>query len=344
MNELTPARLRALKHDATMRPFDLAAQLGLPEAALVEAELGLEATRIDPTLGRLIPAIQSLGEVMALTRNRSCVIEKIGTYNAFHDGDHAAMTLDPEIDMRFFPRHWVHAYAVAAEGKDGTRRSIQIFDAAGDAVHKVHLRATSDLDAWARLVADLAVEDQASLSDFGPRAAPEGARIVEARAQELRDEWLRMTDTHQFNTLVRRVKMNRLGAYRVVGAPMARPLAVEAVPQLLDAVRDQDQQVMLFVGNMGCIEIHSGPVRNVKPMGPWLNVLDERFNLHLRGDHVAEVWLVDKPTKRGPAISVEAFDAAGELIFQCFGMRAEKGGDTEGWARLVAGLPAGETL
>lgn len=119
MTELTPSRLREIKRDATVRPFDLATQLGLSEAALVEAELGFGATRIDPTLGRLFPAIQKLGEVMALTRNRSCVIEKVGTYNDFHDGEHAAMTLDAEIDMRMFPRHWAHAYAVETEGKDG---------------------------------------------------------------------------------------------------------------------------------------------------------------------------------------------------------------------------------
>jgi putative hemin transport protein len=95
---------------------------------------------------------------------------------------------------------------------------------------------------------------------------------------------------------------------------------------------------MIFVGNEGCIQIHSGLVNRIAPMGPWQNVLDPRFNLHLRADHVAEVWLVDKPTKRGAAISVEAFDDQGALIYQCFGMRADRGGDPEGWVRLVEGL------
>lgn len=340
MNDLTPARLRELKRDATVRPYDLAEQLGLSEAALVEAELGYGATRIDPTLARLIPAVQKLGEVMALTRNRSCVIEKIGTYNDFHDGEHAAMTLDAEIDMRMFPRHWAHAYAVEAQGADGPRRSVQVFDASGGAVHKVHLRSGSDLAAWGELVAELALPDQVGMSDFAPRAVPEGARVSEDRAVTLREEWAKMTDTHQFNTLVRRLKMNRLGAYRIAGAPFARPLRVEAVPSLLERVQAEGLKVMLFVGNMGCIEIHSGPVQTLKPMGPWLNVLDDRFNLHLRADHVAEVWLVDKPTKRGAAISVEAFDEMGNLIFQCFGVRPDKGGDPDAWARLVQSLPA----
>ncbi|TJZ82778.1 hypothetical protein FA740_14305 [Paracoccus hibiscisoli] len=149
-----------------------------------------------------------------------------------------------------------------------------------------------------------------------------------------------MTDTHQFNTLVRRRKMNRLGAYRVVGAPHARRLAVAASDALFHGVRDRVLAVMLFVGNMGCIQIHSGPVQVLTLAGPWLNVMDARFNLHLRADHVAEVWAVFKPTKRGEALSVEAFDAQGALIYQCFGMRADRGGDPDAWAQLVAGLPA----
>lgn len=339
MNDLTPARLRELKRDATLRSYDLAAQLGVPEAALVEVDLGLGVTRIDATPGKLIPIVQKLGDVMALTRNRSCVIEKIGTYNDFHNGEHAAMTLDAEIDLRIFPRHWTHAYAIEVTVDDNTRRSVQVFDAAGDAVHKVHLRDESDLKAWAALVGDLAKPDQTGLSKFSTRAEPEGPRISEDRADTLRAEWAKMTDTHQFNTLVRRLKMNRLGAYHVAGQPYARRLQTDTVPLLLERVQAGGEKVMLFVGNNGCIEIHSGQIEVLKPSGPWLNVLDGRFNLHLRGDHVAEVWLVDKPTKRGAAISVEAFDEAGEIIFQCFGMRPEKGGNAESWAELVAGLP-----
>lgn len=341
MNDLSPARLRELRRESTLRPHDLAASLGIPEAALVAAELGHGVTRIDPAPGRLIPLVEALGEVMALTRNRSCVIEKIGTYREFHDGAHAAMTLDDEIDLRIFPRHWVHGFAVEAPGKDGIRRSVQVFDAAGDAVHKIHLREGSDLDAWTALTAALALPEQSPPESYPPRAAPEGARMVPDHADTLRSEWARMTDTHQFNTLTRRLKMNRLGAYRLVGAPHASQLAVAAVPALFERVQDSGERVMIFVGNMGCIEIHSGRFENLKPMGPWLNVLDPRFDLHLRADHVAEVWAVDKPTKRGPAISVEAFDAEGELIFQCFGMRPEKGGDPDSWAALVASLPAG---
>ena len=73
---------------------------------------------------------------MALTRNEACVIEKDGMYSDYHPGEHATMTLNEGIDLRMFPRHWAHAYAVEEETEAGCRRSVQVFDAAGDAVHK----------------------------------------------------------------------------------------------------------------------------------------------------------------------------------------------------------------
>jgi putative hemin transport protein len=75
-------------------------------------------------------------------------------------------------------------------------------------------------------------------------------------------------------------------------------------------------------------------------MGPWFNVLDPYFNLHLRADKVAQVWLVRKPTKRGDAISVEAFDRDGHLILQIFGKRAEAATDTGAWDAIATGLAA----
>ena len=56
---------------------------------------------------------------------------------------------------------------------------------------------------------------------------------------------------------------------------------------------------MIFVSSRGCIQIHTGEVRKLLPMGPWFNVMDPNFNLHLREDHVASAWVVKKPTTDG---------------------------------------------
>ena len=155
----------------------------------------------------------------------------------------------------------------------------------------------------------------------------------------LRAEWRRMTDTHQFLRLVSKMKMNRLGAYRIAGAPFVRALEPNAVDTMLARLAETGIAVMVFVGNRGCIQIHSGPVETLKPMGPWQNVMDPGFNLHLRRDHINEVWAVEKQTRAGPTISVEAFDATGGLILQVFGLRKETGDHRAAFAEMVAELP-----
>jgi putative hemin transport protein len=338
----SPDEIRAARaENPKLRDRDLADRLGISEAALVAADTGRGVTRIAAHPDALAPRLAALGEVMALTRNDSAVHEKVGVYANYTPGQHAAMVVTEEIDLRIFPRHWVHAFAVERAGEGGVRRSLQVFDAAGDAVHKVHLRGGSDLAAWEALVADLATSEQAETLAAEAREPVEVAKADPSKADLLRQEWRRMTDTHQFLRLVSKLRMNRLGAYRIAGAPFARPLAPQAVNAALEAVAAAGIPFMLFVGNRGCIQIHSGPIQTLQPLGPWQNVMDPGFNLHLRRDHIAEVWAVEKPTARGPAISIEAFDATGGLILQAFGYRKEREGidHTAPWSGIVAGLP-----
>ena len=323
----------------TGRARDIAQKLGLREAHLIASRVGHGATAIAAHPDRLFPALSHLGTCMALTRNESCVIEIDGRYDNFHAGEHAAMTLEPGLDMRMFPRHWVHGYAFVEDTENGPRRSIQVFDAAGDAVHKTYLRPASDLAGWDALLSDLALPQQADSIDVTERTLPEGAKSAPEKRDILLSEWRRLTDTHQFLRLCAKLKMNRLGAYRIASAEFVRALTPAAIPAMLQAVEASGAHVMTFVGNAGCIEIHSGPFANLKAMGPWENVLDPGFNLHLRQDHVAEVWAVQKPTKRGNALSVEAFDAEGNLIFQVFPVAKDGNDHRAPWAEIVAALP-----
>jgi len=93
---------------------------------------------------------------------------------------------------------------------------------------------------------------------------------------------------------------------------------------------------MCFVGNRGCLQIFCGSVHRIEMRGPWLNVLDPGFNLHLRTDLVASAWVVRKPTRlRGMITSLELFDAAGGLVCQLFGARPPGEGERTAWRALL---------
>ena len=77
----SPAAIRqARAENPKLRDRDFAAELNISEAQLVAAYAGRGVTRIAARPDDIVPRLTALGEVMALTRNTSCVIEKPGVY------------------------------------------------------------------------------------------------------------------------------------------------------------------------------------------------------------------------------------------------------------------------
>jgi putative hemin transport protein len=334
---------KARAENPGMRERDLAQSLSISEADLVAAHCGEGVIRIQPDVGKLLHGLEAVGEVMALTRNESAVHEKIGTYEKVTAGREHAIVLGEQIDLRIFPKAWAHGFAVEKRSEDGIRRSLQFFDAAGNAVHKVHLRPTSNLHAYQNLTAQLESADrsqtvvtvEAVISSAGEPASDGTA----AHRDLLRDRWSRMTDVHQLFAILKKLKMTRHQAIRAVGEEYAWQLAPDSVGAMLRHAVSETLPIMCFVGNGGCVQIHSGPIHDVRPMGPWLNIMDPTFHLHLRTDHISEAWAVRKPSKDGNITSIEAYDANREMIIQFFGVRKEGSPEREDWRFLVENLP-----
>ncbi|MGE0230285.1 MAG: hemin-degrading factor [Flavobacteriaceae bacterium] len=331
---------KARDDNPKMRERDLAHLLNISEAEFIAAWCGYGTRRLEVDFDRIFPALEGAGEVMALTRNESAVHEKIGVYDKFIGGKHAAMMLGEKIDTRMFPGRWAYGFAVEKSDGDTVRRSLQFFDKAGDAVHKIHARPATDLKVWESLVDSLVGEDQSDRIDVDVSAREgRGARDGDVPLQELRDRWQRMTDTHQFVGILSKLELSRHAAISSVGDDFAWRLEEGAVDAMMRLAAAEALPIMCFVGNRGCIQIHSGPIANIQPMGPWLNVMDEDFHLHLRTDHIVEAWAVRKPTDKGHVTSLEAYDAQGELIIQFFGKRIEGQDEREGWRFIMENLP-----
>lgn len=340
----SPQALREAWHALTaqkrLRIRDAAHALGVSEAQLLATGVGDHVVRLGGDLRDLMMRMGELGHVMALTRNEGAVHEKDGSYTNISHGDQVGLVLGEDIDLRLFYDKWAFAYAVEEKVGTETRRSFQFFDACGDAIHKIYLRDDADpfafealRDAWATPV-QMPGEKVLPRPAAGMPDRPDDAVDVEA----LRTDWRAMTDTHQFFGLLKKHKVGRTQAFRLAGQDLARPLFVDTPARVLHAAASAGLDIMIFVGNPGCIQIHTGPVRRVERMGPWINVLDPGFNLHLREDLVAQVWLVRKPTADGVVTSIELFDAQGEFIAYFFGKRKPGIPETTGWRMLAENM------
>jgi len=318
---------------------DAAEQLGVSEAQLLATGLGETVVRLDLRLDALLPRFESLGRVMSLTRNAHAVHEKRGTWRNIELHGKQGLVLDEEIDLRLFFSRWVFGFALREPHGDGLRRSLQFFDASGTAIHKVYVEEAGREETFDALVKEFTHADPSPVLGIAPASPASTPRPDgEIDADGLREGWRALQDTHEFFALLNRFSVARTQALRLAEPELTTAVAPSALTWVLERASAASLPIMVFVGNPGCIQIHTGPVKNVKPMGPWMNVLDAGFNLHVRADHVHSAWVVRKPTRDGVVTSVELFDADGENIALIFGKRKPGLPESAEWRALAEEL------
>src|SRR5690606_36201580 len=131
--------------------------------------------------------------------------------------------------------------------------------------------------------------------------------LAQPAVSQFQRAWLGLKDTHDFFGLLRKYKLNREMAMRIAPEGHAVQAGTEQLTAIFEQASRRELPIMVFTNSPGCVQIHTGPVQRLVRTGPWFNVLDPDFNLHLRLDGVVSVWLVRKPTTDGIVTGIEAF-------------------------------------
>jgi putative hemin transport protein len=332
------------KENPKVRIRDAAEALGVSEAELVATGCGENVTRLKPDWYGLLFDLEGLGEVMALTRNDLVVHEKVGRYTEVTVMPERQMgqTLDKNIDLRIFFRNWQFGFSVVNETPHGARRSLQFFDVNGVAVHKTHLRPESNIEHFEAITDKYRHEDQTPTIEVMPIADREPELTDdEIDVDGLREDWSQLQDTHDFIFLLRKYGVTREQAFRLAGEEFAKAVDTSSFRTILEAVAEAGLRIMIFVGNHGCIQIHSGPIENLKEVHGWYNVLDPTFNLHARDGEFTTAWVVRKPTKDGEVHSLELYDKTGDVMCSLFSKRHEGERENRQWTGMLLELAVG---
>ena len=323
------------------RQRDIAQALSVSEAALVDEQLGLQSIRLKPEFKSLIEDLPKLGYIMNLTRNNYAVHERKGVYQNVKINGPMGLVIadDKKIDLRLFLSKWKHVYAVREMATQGDRYSLQFFDQAGVAVQKIFLQKESNLDHYRYLLESYVSDNQSDSVVFLDRDQDRKDSPADISAsvnvQQLIIDWQSMTDVHQFIHILKKHNVERQQTFRLVGSEYAEEFSPAELERVLSSAAEMKLPIMCFVGNTGSIQIFSGKINRVKPMGPWLNILDPEFNLHLMETGITEAWLVRKPTADGIVTSLEFYDVDGKQIVQFFGQRQEKHKENPLWTQLA---------
>ncbi len=319
-----------------LRIRNAAEQLGVSEAELLATNVGNGVTVLKSDFSDLLQEVVKLNKVMALTRNDECVHERKGVYlNPDFSSPHAQLFVGEDIDLRIFIISWKFGFSVA----EGDRKSLQFFGKDGLALHKIYLTKDSSEVEFDVLTEKYKAENQSAeiVTETVPAKAKEKADS-EIDVAGFQQAWKDLKDTHDFFMMLRKFGVTRTQALRLAPEGYATKIENSKVINVLEDASEQQLPIMIFVGNRGIIQIHTGEVNKTLWHQQWFNVMDPDFNLHLDTTKIAETWITKKPTEDGEVNSVEVFNKEGDFIVQFFGKRKPGIPELQGWKDLIAGL------
>lgn len=304
--------------------------LGVSEAELLVTQEGV--VPLKPDFASILLEVEKLGKVMALTRNEACVHERKGIYlNGDFSNPHAQLFVGEDIDMRIFLSAWQYGFAV----EEGDKKSLQFFGKDGLALHKIYLTKDSHIGAFQTLVSKFKNEPQ-HLEIVPVLQNSDEKPDEEIDTVGFHQDWRNLKDTHHFFSLLKKYGVSRTQALRL--APdqyFAKKIEKDLVVKAIEESAKRGFHIMVFVGNRGNIQIHTGPVQRTLWHGTWFNVMDPDFNLHLDVAKIEQSWIVRKPTDDGIVTSIEVFDKKGDIIVQLFGKRKPGLPEMPEWRDLV---------
>lgn len=320
------------KQQPKIRIRDVSVLLGVSEAELLASKLRNGVWVIKDKFPQFLKLTEELGYVMALTRNEACVHERKGIYKNVSVNGQTALAVGDDIDLRIFLRDWKYGFYV----EENENCSFQFFSISGDAIHKIYKTNSSNEEGWKKIKSEFITEEtQIETPQIKGKPIRANESHDETQIQSFLSDWSQLKDTHDFFSLLKKYNISREFAVATAENKFSYPISAEILIQILKEVASTEDEIMVFVGNPGMIQIHTGKFKNIQIMGPWFNILDQEFNLHLRMDLIHQIWIVDKPTLDGLVTSIEVFDRDGELIVQFFGKRKPGIPQKESWFRLT---------
>ncbi|MBO1927059.1 hypothetical protein J3998_05665 [Thiomicrorhabdus sp. 6S2-11] len=292
------------------RAREAAKTLGISEAEYVALSYPSQAQPLDiDRLQDLLIAVQNLGEVMALTRNDSMVFEHHGSYyNPRFRHNHMILE-NPPIDIRLRLNDVSWGFSV----NENERLSLQFFDTEGRAIHKIYLTEKSDHHAYHYLIQKYCTKFVMPSPKSSDHKGELKAQPSEQEWLEFKKRWEQMTNSHQLNPLLKSYGISRPQAYQQL-VDVATQINPDSVKFTLEQLALLQVPVLIFAPNGVCTQIHNGTIDKLMETGPWLNVLDKTFHMHLNLPSVSQAWKVYKPSDQEIIESIEWFDHANQPI------------------------------
>ena len=324
------------KEFPNIRIKDAADLIGVSEGQLLSTKVdGKKIVKLNNRFESQFQALQELGQVMALTRNEHVVHETKGLYKNISFNSHIGIVLGSNIDLRIFIGQFAYSFAVQTYKKHKSLYSIHFFNKYGKAIHKVYLVGKKNVAKYFVFVDKFKVSNQFSDFKFTNNTNQIAEFNTKINQKSFLKDWSNLKDTHDFYPLLQKYKVERLYALEIAEGFYTEKVANKQINLLLKNVVKSKIPIMIFVSSGGVIQIFTGYIRNVKKIGEWLNILDKKFNLHIKEGEIEHSWVVKKPTIDGIITSYELFDQDRKPIVSIFGKRKPGNPELASWTKVI---------
>lgn len=269
------SRFEALKKERGPLPTrDGAQELGVSEAALLNALCGDSPVRLRDDFRSILEHVKDFGRIMGLVRNDHFVAMPIGAFNELSFDGNRGHATGGNIDFTFDLSRWASAFAMKEMSHGTLRRMIQFFDDSGDAVFKVVLWSDDGNDAFDAFMEEFRVDASTPLNDAQKGAA--GWQSFTARDDE-----------------------------RIVTGN-----APAKTQDFLQACIDNNIEITLQIPTNASMEIYRGPLRKLEPRNNpgWIDLRYPHFTTHFGVGEVAKIAIDQDGDDFGVVTMVDASD------------------------------------
>jgi putative hemin transport protein len=318
-----------------LRIREAAAMLNVSEAELLATGCGSTVTRLELDWSLIIKALPTIGPVMALTRNDFAVHETTGLYKVINHSDGKYRVKSDTVNLQLLAQVIHFAFGVMEPSSNGTRFSLQFFAADGSAIHKIYMTEDSDLKMYHALIKQLASADQSQLQPINSSPHVTRSKIATFNPGSITQTMDLLSDTEDFYAGL--MTMGIVSDLFETEASTLEFLAPDLFQPLLKKIAALGIGISICVRNYGCIQVYQGPIHNIRITGPWFNILDEHFSLHLNTQALSGFRVNTQKIDGQPVLkTLEIVDANHQIIALILLNADQETGSMKLWNDLIS--------
>ncbi len=270
-------------NNKSIRIRDVAEKLNVTEAELLSTKVGKDIYYLKiSNHNKFFEQLFTIDKVMLLIRSNFVVHEKIiDTKSVIFDNNKIINKEDKLPILNFNINAFHHVFFEKKIHQNKNLLSFQFFDYKGDSVIKIYLKS-KDEKSFNKIADEYRVDYNYELQDMSKINQPN----IECKF------------INEYNLkVIEKIKSNQL-----------------ILRDILESASKEKFPIQIHALGNCANQYHFGKVKNIMDFGPWINVIDKKFNIHAMEKKLSQFFIIKNQFNGIESYSVEFYDNSNNLI------------------------------